>query len=100
MAKLWKNWGIKRRYKMNRFLKRVTSWLFWLNFLYFQWFFVRLGKKYSYRQKEFLGWEFIGFMFPLTGWWGRYFWVWKLKTVRTNKSLSKEDIRKIQGEEK
>lgn len=84
---------------MGKFYKRVTSWLFWINFLYFQWFFVRFGRKYSYRQKEFLGWEFIGFMLPLTGWWGEYFWVWRFKTVfktiRINKSLSKEDIREI-----
>lgn len=85
---------------MNKFLRRVTSWLFWINFLYLQWFFIRLGKRYDYNQKEYSTWEFIGFMFPLTGWWTDYIWVWRFKPIRTNKSLSEKDIRKIQGGKK
>lgn len=77
---------------MSRFFKTAISWLFWVNFLFFQWFFIRLGRKYSYKQKRFLGWCFIGFMLPLSGWWNNYIWIWKFRKARTPRSLSKEDI--------
>lgn len=79
---------------MNRLFKRAISWLFWINFLIFQWFFIRLGHKYNYSQKKFIRWEFIGFILPLTGWWNNYIWIWKINRgkLRNNKSLSKEDV--------
>jgi len=74
-------------------LKRAFSWLFWLNFLLFQWLFIRLGHKYSRKQKKFIGWGFLGFVLPLTGWWNNYIWVWKFnKNCKSKKSLSIEDI--------
>ena len=85
---------------MNRFFKRLFSWLFWVNFLFFQWFFIRLARRYDHKLKRFTGWGFIGFMLPLTGWWGNYVWIWKFKTafkrIGTNRSLSKEDIKDIE----
>jgi len=71
---------------MNRFHKKVTSPLFWINFLYLQWFFVRLAFYYRLDEKnsdergEFLGWSFIGFMLPLAGWWTKKIWIWKFKS--------------------
>jgi hypothetical protein len=53
------------------------SWLFWVNFLFFQWFFVRLEETVDIRDgKEIhLMWGLLRYPVPLTGWWTDYrFW--------------------------
>ena len=80
--------------------KRYISWLFYLNFLILQWFFVRLGRIVNRKTGEIEGWRFLGIVVPLTGWWGRYIFVCRLpksKYCASIKSLSKDDINKIHG---
>lgn len=83
----------------NRFWNRIKSWLFWLNFLIVQWFFVRFGRKYSHKHKKFISWGFVGLILPLTGWWNNYIWIWKIKkNVRSKKSLNGNEILGIEEE--
>ena len=59
--------------KMQQFFKK--NWLFWLNFIIFQWFFVRFGavtdpaKKYvNERGLYFNKYALVFPIIPLTGW--------------------------------
>jgi len=65
---------------------KSMSWLAWVNFLFFQWFFIRLFKNVE-NDGTVLGWGFMGVILPLTGWlflpwerfvplpaWNFYFW--------------------------
>lgn len=49
-----------------------TSWLFWVNFLFFQWFFVRLCEVIDRDTQKHMRWEFLQWLVPLTGWWSEY----------------------------
>jgi len=76
---------------MNRYLKRLSSWLFWVNFFVFQWFFIRLGKTVKPKTGEIISWRIFGFIAPLTGWWNKYIWIWKLnKDLVLMKKMIKE----------
>lgn len=47
----------------------------WLNFVVFQWFFVRLGRVRDMDSGEQIGWGWIKGVVPLTGWWSDYRYV-------------------------
>jgi hypothetical protein len=52
-----------------------TSWLFWVNFLFFQWFFVRLQQTIDVQSGKTVMWDFLRYPVPMTGWWTDYkFW--------------------------
>jgi hypothetical protein len=68
-----------------------------INFMIFQWFFVRIGRRYRPTSTEILldgtdntnleraGWGLLKWVVPLTGWWSDYVWivgwrVWRKKT--------------------
>lgn len=54
----------------------MRSWLFTLNFFFLQWGFVRLGQVCSEGPpSKVLGYCWVGPVWPLTGWWGRYVFV-------------------------
>ena len=67
--------------KMSLFNKRVRSWLFWVNFLFFQWFFVRLAREVTMDHKTTTGYALVGVMVPLTGWWNDYWYLWRIKNI-------------------
>lgn len=51
-----------------------VSWLFWVNFLFFQWFFVRLQETGSMVDEKFVheSWGWRRWVVPVTGWWTDY----------------------------
>lgn len=48
------------------------SWLGYLNFIVFQWFFIRLARRIDMDTMEQIGWTWITRVYPLTGWWNDY----------------------------
>jgi len=63
------------------FNKRIRSWLFWINFLFFQWFFVRFAREVTMDHKTTTGYAFVGVVVPLTGWWNDYWYLWHIKNI-------------------
>lgn len=58
----------------------LRSWLGWLNFFVFQWFFVRLqeiGELDENKQWKHLRWEILTFPIPMSGWWTRYVYIYQ-----------------------
>lgn len=53
------------------------SLLGWTNFLIVQWFFIRIAKTEDADTGEHIRWSVIGPVWPLTGWWSNYWWVWR-----------------------
>jgi len=51
------------------------TWVYWLNFLVFQWLFVRLARVIDTRRNRQVGWTWLVGVLPLTGWWGRFAYV-------------------------
>ena len=48
----------------------------WLNQLFLQWFLIRLQATLD-DNKDIEGYQIIGFVVPLTGWWSEYIWIGK-----------------------
>ena len=48
------------------------TWLKLLNVIVLQWFFVRLAKIVDTKTKIIVGWDFLRWIVPLTGWWSDY----------------------------
>ncbi len=46
-----------------------------LNFVFLQWFLIRLCKCTDHDQETY--WAILGFVVPLTGWWQNYMWIWR-----------------------
>ena len=44
------------------------------NMILFQWFGFRLAKKVGARTT----WHMLRWVWPLTGWWGRYYWIYRV----------------------
>jgi len=65
----------------NLFHKRIRSWLFWVNFLFFQWFFVRFAREVTMDHKTTTGFALVGIIVPLTGWWNGYWYLWHIKNI-------------------
>jgi hypothetical protein len=62
-------------------VRYLASWLFYVNFLLVQWFFVRLQSsgelvdgKYVHRE-----WQILRWVVPLTGWFSNYVFIGKMK---------------------
>ena len=53
------------------------SWLGALNFLVLQWLFIRLQETVDDNGAH-EKWNVIGFIVPVTGWWNRYWYIWRL----------------------
>lgn len=51
--------------------RKAITWLGVINFLIVQWLFVRIARVTDGAHRT-IGWGFIGAVWPLTGWWGRY----------------------------
>lgn len=49
----------------------MHSWLFWVNFLGFQWFFIRLCQHVN-DEGQTVRWSFVRWVIPITGWWTDY----------------------------
>ena len=57
----------------------MPSKLWFLNFFLLQWFFIRLAFVYDVRDDgslKYHHWMIIHGMWPLTGWWGEYKYLW------------------------
>jgi len=67
--------------EMSLFHKRIRSWLFWVNFLFFQWFFVRFAREVTIDHKTTTGYALVGIVVPLTGWWNDYWYLWHIKNI-------------------
>lgn len=61
--------------KSKRKWYKNLEWTDFLNFFILQWFFVRLQPKI----KILGGYTFLYFIWPLTGWWVDYKWLWRKK---------------------
>jgi len=61
---------------MNPFRSKLGTF----NFLILQWFCVRLQETVNLVDGHEVHekWNVIGFIVPLTGWWGRYRYIWRL----------------------
>lgn len=46
--------------------------LFYVNFLFFQWFFVRLTQHIDTDTGKTVKWSFTRWVVPVTGWWTNY----------------------------
>lgn len=58
-----------------RWYHYFESWLFWVNFLFFQWFFIRLQQTIDTTTGKTIKWDFLRYPVPLTGWFTNYkFW--------------------------
>jgi hypothetical protein len=68
---------VTRRRKIGGNEMRKHSWLFYLNFLILQWFFIRLAKKIDIRNGEYreTGLTVMRWIVPLTGWDANYKYV-------------------------
>lgn len=55
------------------------TWLFFVNFFFFQWMCLRLAKVIE--GKTILYYTFIVWILPLTGWWSNFIYLSKKKTV-------------------
>jgi hypothetical protein len=44
------------------------TWLMFVNVFFFQWFFVRLARIVDEDTKKTIGWKFIYWIVPTTGW--------------------------------
>ncbi len=53
------------------------TWLYLVNVIIFQWFFVRLTKMVDKDTKKVLAWGFQGFVVPLTGWSTKFIYISK-----------------------
>jgi hypothetical protein len=47
------------------------------NFFIVQWFFIRLQQSVDKDTGEHIEWSILGPVWPLTGWWSDYWWVWR-----------------------
>ncbi len=60
-----------------RWYDYFTSWLFWVNFLFLQWFFIRLREtvEWTNGKEKHIAWDILRWVVPFTGWWTTYkFW--------------------------
>lgn len=48
------------------------TWLGYLNFLVFQWFFLRLARIQAYGSLRTVGFVWLGPIIPFTGWWSDF----------------------------
>lgn len=56
--------------------------LWCINFLLLQWFFIRLARIVDIKTNKIIGYNILGIVLPLTGWWSRYIWIYRLKRWR------------------
>ena len=46
----------------------MKTWLFYLNYLILQWFFIRLARKIDKNTGNQIGWTVLKFVVPMSGW--------------------------------